>query len=675
MSLLETRQKNKRLASYHETSHCSIRLVALCFALLITTGVSAQLKLKTVTETEFRHPESAVYDAKRNCIYISNLEKDTPMDSLHTDFISRMDTSGTVTHVRYIENLSSPTGLAMYRDRLYAVERDGVAVIDPKDQKIRRHYLMEDVGFLNDIAIDQRNGTIYVSETDAAGRIFRIENGIVETWMQDTLLAYTNGLLVRGNTLLAGVNGDHYLKSIDLKTREIRNLAYLGPGNIDGIQKTTDGFLVSHFLGNLYETNAKGQVNEILNTRDQDIFVADFAYVSEMQLLVVPSLRTHKVYLYQYDPQQSGKDTVKTATLPRRATTPSWADSIDNYARHAFLPAKKFRWSWQHAALLRAMSTQYEQQIGPDPTVYLDYVRTAMDKTMGRDHAGQNPNGIASGFGLAWLARVTGEAKYRDAAEELYQKYQEIPRAANGGVTHLKRFRELWDDTVFMVGIYLLEMYLLTEDEQYLDELLLQVEAHREKLLVEKWGLWVHGWDGDDQKHCRMCSQSDWSNNADNRSTEIWGRGNGWVVVTLTQILESIPKTHPQWPTFAGYLEEMLQHLPELQDTSTGHWFQLPVYPHEEGNYIESSCTAMFGYGIAGALRLGIVKGEAYQRSVDRAYAGLRKHSIQSKGPYLTTQNICTGTCIGDKEYYFKRKAKGEKPFGIGMFILFGRAY
>jgi unsaturated rhamnogalacturonyl hydrolase len=354
----------------------------------------------------------------------------------------------------------------------------------------------------------------------------------------------------------------------------------------------------------------------------------------------------------------------------------TWADSLDDYARNAFLPAKKYRWTWQKAALLRAMTSQYEMKSGADPAVYLDYVRAAMDKSMHAAYAGHNPNSVASGFGLAWLARVTGEAKYRLAAERLYPKYLAIPRTDNGGVTHLRRFRELWDDTIFMVGMYLLEMHLLSGEEKYLDELLLQVEAHREKLLVREWGLWVHGWDGDDQNHCRLCSQADWSENAGHRSTEIWGRGNGWVVVTLTQILESIPQTHPKWPTFAGYLKEMLVHLPGLQDTVTGHWFQLPVYPYAQGNYIESSCTAMFGYGIAGALRMGIVEGESYQRSVDRAYEGLRRYSMETKGgSHLSTKNVCMGTCIGDQAYYFKRKAGKEKAFGIGMFILFGRAH
>ena len=365
--------------------------------------------------------------------------------------------------------------------------------------------------------------------------------------------------------------------------------------------------------------------------------------------------------------------------LPLLGAEPTWVDSLDDYARNAFLPAKKYNWTWQQSALLRAMTAQYDQQIGPNPEVYLNYVRTAIDKSMDAAWVGHNPNSVASGAGLAWLARVTGEAKYRNAAEQLYQKYLQIPRFPNGAIWHLRRFAELWDDTIFMVGTYLLEMYLLTEDEKYLDELLLQVQTHREKLQITDSnapgaGLWVHGWDGDDKDHCRLCSQQHWDENAAHRSTEIWGRGNGWVIVTLTQVVASIPKTHPHWPTFAGYLKEMLVHLPELQDSATGHWFQLPVYPHVEGNYIESSCTAMFGYGIAGALRLGIVEGERYQASVERAYTGLRKHSMEvNRKGWLTTQNVCQGTCIGDQAYYFKRKAEHETTFGVGMFLLLGR--
>ncbi len=33
------------------------------------------------------------------------------------------------------------------------------------------------------------------------------------------------------------------------------------------------------------------------------------------------------------------------------AQTLTWVDSMDNYAREAYLPAKKYQWTWQNACI------------------------------------------------------------------------------------------------------------------------------------------------------------------------------------------------------------------------------------------------------------------------------------------------------------------------------------
>ncbi len=353
----------------------------------------------------------------------------------------------------------------------------------------------------------------------------------------------------------------------------------------------------------------------------------------------------------------------------------TWVDSLDNYARTEFLRAEKYQWTWRNAALLNTIKAQYEMASGEKKNEYLAYIRTAMDRTLNRAN-GKKPNEVASALGMAFMARVTGEEKYRIVADEIFEDYSNIPKTDNEGVSHLKKYEELWDDTIFMIGCYLREMYLLTGDEKYINELLLQVEVHRAKLKDDHWGLWYHGWDGDDKNRSNLvCGQKGWSNNPEKRSQEIWGRGNGWVVVTLAETVSALPDTLDQRTKLAAYLKEMLMHLPTLQDTVTGHWYQLPVRKNEEGNYIESSCTAMFGYGILIGLREGIVEGEDYEKSVKRAYHGLRKYSIRKTKNGLMTLNVCNGTCIGDKEYYFNRRHKFEKSFGLGAFILFGRTY
>jgi unsaturated rhamnogalacturonyl hydrolase len=83
----------------------------------------------------------------------------------------------------------------------------------------------------------------------------------------------------------------------------------------------------------------------------------------------------------------------------------------------------------------------------------------------------------------------------------------------------------------------------------------------------------------------------------------------------------------------------------------------------------------MFAYGMITALKLGIVDEQRFKRSTELAYHGLRKHSLVPRANGLTCTNVCTGTCIGDKDYYLKRGVQEGRSFGLAMFIQFGMRY
>lgn len=368
-------------------------------------------------------------------------------------------------------------------------------------------------------------------------------------------------------------------------------------------------------------------------------------------------------------------------TSYKSSSSKNWIDSLDIYAREKYMPPQKFKWNWMKASLLYTMVKQYDYADKDEQKIYLDYVEKAMSKYLKRAN-GIVPNAVASGVGMAFLYRITKEnqsaelaGKYKKACDNIYKDYLKIKRTKEGAVSHLLAHKELWDDTVFMVGQFLLEMYKATGDEKYLDEFFKQISLHREKLQVKEYGLWVHGYDQQKKGHFSFGSQMNWADKTTGKSAEIWGRGNGWVVVTLSDALETMPKTNPNWNVLAGYLKEMIVHLPELQNKENGHWYQLTVLPNEPKNYIESSSTAMFAYGISKALQLGIVTDDAYKNSIQLAYNGLKNYSIQQKGNYITTKNVCKGTSIGDRKYYLNRGTDDEKPYSIGMFINFGRNY
>ena len=361
--------------------------------------------------------------------------------------------------------------------------------------------------------------------------------------------------------------------------------------------------------------------------------------------------------------------------LSLNANAQTWVDSVETYAMQSYLPASKYVWSWQHASFLNTMVKRYEQVDSLERQKYFDYIEKAMHKTKGAA-SGKFPNRVASGLGMAFLYEKTGDQFYKDKCDKIFDQYLKVNRTSEGAISHLPLTLELWDDTVFMIGEFMIAMYRATGDEKYLNELANQFRLHREKLRDKKTGLWYHGWDANDKNSVPyFCGQMGWPDDETRVSGEIWGRGNGWLYVTLSDALDVIPRDNPMWNEFAGYLEEMVVNLPELQDEETGHWYQLPVRKDDPENWIESSCTAMFAYGIQSALKHGIVDDRLYNASIERAYDGLYKHSTEKAKDGLTCTNVCTGTCIGDKDYYLKRGVQKGRPFGLGMFIQFGMRY
>ncbi|WP_346713738.1 glycoside hydrolase family 88 protein [Mediterranea massiliensis] len=354
--------------------------------------------------------------------------------------------------------------------------------------------------------------------------------------------------------------------------------------------------------------------------------------------------------------------------------TEDWSESLMNYVIEMYMPAEKYVWNWNEAVFLKAMVNRCEH-CHSSAGECLTYIKKAVNSTWA-DINGHHPNAVISGVALAYLASLTCDSNYWNEALKIYEQYTHIPRATNGGVSHRMEVVELWDDTVYMVGEFLLQMYKLTKDEKYLSEAILQLKKHAEKLEDIDTGLWYHGWDNDTIPSNDPCSTPGWAENPERRSSEFWGRGNGWITMMLSDLLEYTPQNHPYYIYLRNSFQKMMETLCLLQDGNTGHWYQLPVYPRETGNYLESSCTAMFAYSMAKGIRLGLLSAEHYMPIVDKAYKGLERFSLQPiDGGYMKMKNICTGTCIGDKAYYYNREVVEEQAYAFGLFIMFADEY
>lgn len=260
-------------------------------ALFQAGGLAQQWELAR----HFKTPESVVYDVKRGVLYVSNFF------SGGNEFVSRVSPAGEVLDLQWVSGLRNPTGMVIEGDSLYVVDRGGLVEISIDTARVVNRFPVPGGQFLNDVTFDDR-GRAYVSDSRAS-TIHRMADGAFEPWLSGPEISDPNGLCFDGERLIVGNSGDGCLKAVGLEDRSVSVLACLGRGSImDGIAcDGAGGYLASDFNGRLFRVTAAGEATEILNRTAPGIFCADFEFVPETGLLVIPSLYDNRVTAYRVD--------------------------------------------------------------------------------------------------------------------------------------------------------------------------------------------------------------------------------------------------------------------------------------------------------------------------------------------------------------------------------------
>ena len=257
------------------------------------------------TQQVFLTPESVLYDAKRDVLYVTSFDNKYKADAQpgeFTGYISRVTLNGEVENLKWVTDLHAPCGMGLYKNRLYTVERRNLVEIDAASGRILKRYPMPDCVFPNDIAVDSK-GVVYITDTSPAGaetsRIYRFKDGKVETWLETDALSQPNGICLRGNTLLVGSPGNGHLKAVDVNSKSITAVTCLGAGVIDGIRPAGDGgCLVSHWEGRVFSVSGSGRVTELMDATGK-FNTADFEYLADRELLIIPTFLDNRVVAYR----------------------------------------------------------------------------------------------------------------------------------------------------------------------------------------------------------------------------------------------------------------------------------------------------------------------------------------------------------------------------------------
>lgn len=239
------------------------------------------------------YPETVVYDRKRDVLYVSGLYTDG------TQFVSKLKPTGQIDDAEWVKGLNQPTGMALRGDTLFVVERAALAEIDIPSGRIVRHPIPAPPGFPNDVAVDEQ-GSVYVTESQGQ-RILKLAGGQFSVWKSGPEYAQVNGIHYDRGRLYVGFGSDASLRVIDLANGEMKTIATLDAGAVvDGIETDARGNVyVSDFRGKVYRIAPDGQKTLLLDVTGPKQYCANFAYVPDRNLLVIPTLVDNRIIAYQ----------------------------------------------------------------------------------------------------------------------------------------------------------------------------------------------------------------------------------------------------------------------------------------------------------------------------------------------------------------------------------------
>lgn len=262
-----------------------------------TDNVVRQLEIAEIwrSDTSLMTPESVIYDRKRDLFYVTNMNMEPRLKD-GNGFISKMDKVGNINDLRWIQGLSSPKGMAITGDTLYAADVDELVIMDIETGEIIEKIPIPGAKMLNDISSDSE-GNLYISDTDAA-KIYRYSDGKVTDWLAEGLNG-PNGLLVDGDRLLVASQGSNDFASVDLATKT-RTLLTGDLTHGDGIAYTgiPGNYIVTDWNGEIFLISPDNSKRSLLKTSDKGINSADVEFVPELNLLLVPTFYKNCIVAY-----------------------------------------------------------------------------------------------------------------------------------------------------------------------------------------------------------------------------------------------------------------------------------------------------------------------------------------------------------------------------------------
>jgi len=205
-----------------------------------------------------------------------------------------------------------------------------------------------------------------------------------------------------------------------------------------------------------------------------------------------------------------------------------------------------------------------------------------------------------------------------------------------------------WSDALFMSPPVYVGLYQVTKNKEYLSFTNNQIRR-----------AYNHLYDKDEKLFFRDDSYFD--KEEANGTKVFWGRGNGWVVAGLVNILKELPQDSPDRSFYQDLLIDLTERLAGLQDKN-GFWHASLLDP-ESYPSPETSATTLITYALAYCVNNELINKDIYYPVLTKAWRALTS-AVNEEGKLGWVQPIGADP----------KKVTEDMTavYGVGAFLLAG---
>ncbi len=340
----------------------------------------------------------------------------------------------------------------------------------------------------------------------------------------------------------------------------------------------------------------------------------------------------------------------------------------------------QIKWDYCHGLELQAILDVYDAY--GDKKLY-DYALAYADTMIRADGSIKtyklheyNIDRLNSGKFLFRIYEQSKDEKYRKAIDLLRSQLDTHPRNEDGGFWHKKIYpNQMWLDGVYMASPFYAEYAFRNNRPQDYSDVVNQFITAARHTYDATNGLYRHA--------CDVSRKQRWADPQTGQSAHAWGRAMGWYAMAFVDALDFIPVHEAGRDSMLVILNNIATQVKRLQDPKTGLWYQVLDKSGAPGNYLESSCSAMFVYTLFKAVRMGYIA-HSYLDVARKGYEGILKNFIEvDPSGVVTLTRACAVAGLGgeknyrsgDYNYYINETIRSNDPKAVGPFIMASLEY